>query len=370
MAVMFVGSLFGRSNMLMVLFAMMAGPWILNGWITFSMLKRTRVARSAPRRAMAGELVSVRVELSNRKRWLSAWLMTARDQIANQRERLNARVLFARVPPRDRRAGYYQMRLMQRGRYSFGPMELSTRFPLGLVERGLLFETCDEILVHPRIGQLSPRWKRDHLFADELAQQRSSRPGTFDDEFHTLREYRWGDNPRAIHWRTSARRSEVMVREFHQSRDSRLAVFLDLWLPKTPAAADLDRVELAVSFCATVCVDHFRGSRDSSLYLAASGKEFVRWEGHSGGGSLDSLLDMLAVLDAGFSQQSTSLIDDLDAQRAPNIQTILITTRKRVEGHFDGFPDFQSNGYAGELWNSIHVVETNPLELSSFFAVT
>ena len=45
MIVIFSGSLLGRSNMLMLVFSMMAGPFVVNGWITYSMLKRT-VART------------------------------------------------------------------------------------------------------------------------------------------------------------------------------------------------------------------------------------------------------------------------------------------------------------------------------------
>ena len=62
-------------NMLMLVFAMLVGPFVLNGWITFSMLKRMNVVRRAPRRTMAGDPVSVEIELSNEKNLLSAWLM-------------------------------------------------------------------------------------------------------------------------------------------------------------------------------------------------------------------------------------------------------------------------------------------------------
>src|SRR5712691_4343095 len=142
MSVMFIGSILGRSNMLMVVFAMMIGPWVINGWIAFSVLKKTSVKRRLPRRAMAGELVSIELEVANRKWLLSSWLLAARDHIAHPRDRFQAAALFVRIPARQQRRGYYLVRFSQRGVYSFGPIELTKHFPLGLVERGLL---CDEL---------------------------------------------------------------------------------------------------------------------------------------------------------------------------------------------------------------------------------
>ncbi|MGH7128832.1 MAG: DUF58 domain-containing protein, partial [Planctomycetaceae bacterium] len=234
MTVLLIGSMIGRSNMLMLVFALMAGPFVLNGWVIYSMLRRMRIARRLPRRAMAGEPVFVEITLENHKRLLSSWLIVVTDAIRHREEHLKGTAVFSRVPPRAERTGRYEVRLMRRGLYRFGPLYVSTRFPLGLVERGRSNADGGELLVHPRIGRLAPAWRREQLLAAELVQRRQRRQGVFDDEFHALRDYRWGDNPRAIHWRTSARRNELQVREFHQSRDQDLVVLLDLWQPKRP----------------------------------------------------------------------------------------------------------------------------------------
>jgi hypothetical protein len=75
MILIFSGSLLGRSNMLMLVFSMMAGPFVINGWITYSMLKRTAVERIVPARVMAGEPMTIELVLANRKRLMSCWLM-------------------------------------------------------------------------------------------------------------------------------------------------------------------------------------------------------------------------------------------------------------------------------------------------------
>src|ERR1700685_355837 len=97
MIVVFSGSLLGRSHMLMLVFSMMAGPFVINGWITYSMLKRTAVERVAPARVMAGAPMTVELMLVNRKRVMSCWLMSVRDKIENDEEQLEPSLLFARV---------------------------------------------------------------------------------------------------------------------------------------------------------------------------------------------------------------------------------------------------------------------------------
>ena len=79
MFVMLGGALVGHSNMLMLVFSLMAGPFILNGWITFTMLKRLHLSREIPTEVMAGERLLVDVTLTSNKWWFSSWLMTVTD---------------------------------------------------------------------------------------------------------------------------------------------------------------------------------------------------------------------------------------------------------------------------------------------------
>ena len=128
---MLVGSFLGGDNQLGLVVALMIGPWLLNAWASDMLLWRCDVRRKVPDRVMAGEVLSVEVIVENRKRLMPSWLVLASDQIENDAEVLESQVLFARVPGGDCRSGYYRMRPGRRGRYRLGPIELSTRFPLG-----------------------------------------------------------------------------------------------------------------------------------------------------------------------------------------------------------------------------------------------
>lgn len=337
MIVAFVASLIGRSNMLMLVFSIMAGPFILNGWVTFSLLKRNRVTRRPPPRAMAGEVVSVEVTLANRKMWFSSWLMVVRDRVVrtgnrgsvsnSSDEMLEPAVLFASVRPANERSACYQVRLNRRGRYEFGPLELSTRFPLGLVERGYVTDDRAEMLVHPRIGVLSSNWYRESQLAAEMVQRQQTRKGLFDDEFHHLRDYRIGDSPREIHWRTSARMNELMVRESHQSRDQGLVVVLDLWLPESSSDTDVDRVELAASFAATICMDHLRQTRGVEQVLFVCGRDVKQLRCTAGNTAMEALLDTLAVAEGDSSADFAKVFAEATQAMSPLMRNIVLTTR-------------------------------------------
>jgi protein-glutamine gamma-glutamyltransferase len=315
------GAYLGPSNMLMLVFVMVVGPFIVNGWYAFGMIRRLTLARAAPQQVIAGEPVMVTLTLTNRKRFLSSWLMAATDTITrvsgiDAGERLTAETLFPRVPAREGRDAGYRLRVMRRGRYAFGPVQVRSRFPLGLVERSLTFEQPGELIVAPQLGRLTDRWHRDSASAEELVQRQRPRRGAFPDEFEKLRSFRYGDNPRMIHWRTSARQNTLMVREYHEIRDRDLLILLDLSADRG-ARDDALRIELAVSFAATVCVDQLRRSRQSQLGLAAVGRELATWTGVAHPASAEPLLRTLALLESSPHPDTGPLWTFAREQRTP-----------------------------------------------------
>jgi uncharacterized protein (DUF58 family) len=361
MIAVFVGALIGRSNLLLLVFGLLAGPFVINGYVTFTMLRNNAVSRNCADRMIAGETHWVELTLGNRRHWLSSWMLILEDRLSNGREELTPRVLFSRVPPRNDRTATYRVRLVERGRYTLGPLQISSRFPLGLVERTLLVESPGEIIVHPRLGTFTPAWRRDQSNAFELFQQNRTSAGAFDDEFHRIREYRTGDNPRAIHWRTSARRNELMVREFHQTRDTNLSIVLDLWQGNPRDQRQAERVELAISFVATICVDHCRRSRESEISLAIIGLKKSHWAGPAGPLSINPLLDPLALAEAGSHRE----LGDFPEEGLTNpsaVRRLLVTTRDlRESGAIEAF---QAGCRAQGA--SFRVFEANAADLERF----
>jgi uncharacterized protein (DUF58 family) len=295
MLVIAVGALLGHSNMLLLVFGMLAGPFVLNGWVVISMIDKVDVARHLPLNASAGEFFSVDIRITNNKRWLASRLVEVRDVIQRQRLRSEASVTFVRVGPGASRSCCYQLNIADRGRYTLGPLRVSSRFPLGIGERGRAISDSAELIVHPAIGQLQPGWARNQIEHADAPSKSFPRRGVFDDELHNIREYREGDNPRAVHWRTTARKGEIMVREYEQDRESDMTIMLDLYQRR---GLDQETIELAVSLTATLCHDQVLHSQAGNFALLIAGRheEEVRCSG--GTAFRKAALDALAVCEA------------------------------------------------------------------------
>ncbi len=295
--VLLVGALIGRNNLLMMVFCVMVSLFVINGKFTFTMLRRLHVRRRLPERVMAGDTFVVTMELENRKSWLSAWMMQLKDEVTHTSGTLSPEVLFVRIPPRGVMRGHYQLRLRERGRYHFGPVAVLTRFPFGLVERGVGLDVDDEILVYPRLGHLRPNWRHKLPFSAALASRLKPSLGPFHDEMHRLREYRPGDDVRMIHWRTSARMNELMVQEYHESRDRDLLLIVDAWLPLYSSPEERESIERGLRFAATVCVDYLQENRQTSLAVRLVGRRTEDWGGELAEYHSLRLLDQFALLE-------------------------------------------------------------------------
>jgi uncharacterized protein (DUF58 family) len=154
----------------------------------------------------------------------------------------------------------------RRGVVAVGPARTVRADPIGLMRREIVWSQTVELHVHPRtvsIAALSTGFIRDlegsptrDLTASDIA-------------FHALREYVPGDDRRFIHWKSSAKTGTFMVRQFEETRRSRLMVLLDL---EPGAYADEAEFELAVSVAASVGARAIRDARTLSFVVSGRGR--------------------------------------------------------------------------------------------------
>lgn len=297
MLMLAVAALLGHREMLLLLFGMMAGAFVINGWVVYLMLKGIAVVRHVPRRATAGEPVTVEIVADNKKKLITTRMLEVRDAIAGVSRGNHIRdaagiATFVRVPRRESRTCRYRVRFALRGIYRFGPMRISSRFPLGIGERASMVSDTNQLIVHPEVGTLLPSWKRQQRELAESAVRSNSMLGIFDDEFHRIREFRSNDNPRAIHWRSTARNGELMVREYEQNRQADVFILLDLRASKAFPKVDQEK---AISLVATMCLDQSRTTSGGRFLLVVGGQTTDVIASQSSGSFRDGALDALAV---------------------------------------------------------------------------
>lgn len=129
-----------------------------------------------------------------------------------------------------------------------GPVRSVKSDPLHLLRRAAGLNEPTELYVHPRIVQLANSSTGLLRDLDGLARQNISND---DIAFHALRQYAPGDDRRHIHWKSSARAQNLMVRQFEETRRSQVAILL---ASRPTEYAEPDEFELAVSIAGSVGV--------------------------------------------------------------------------------------------------------------------
>ena len=127
-----------------------------------------------------------------------------------------------------------------------GPVRSVRADPLGLLRREVVWTHPEELFVHPRTKNLSGS---STGFLRDLEGRVTQDISNSDVSFHALRDYVPGDDRRHIHWKTTARTGQLMVRQFEETRRSHLAVVLST---RAEDYAHPDEFELAVSSCGSL----------------------------------------------------------------------------------------------------------------------
>ena len=321
-------------NLMIMLAGMMIGPIIISWRWTGLILNRLEIERKLPQGVGAGELLVVELVARNRRKRLASWAIAIEDPLHREQPPGDSResspilgnVLIGHVPPGEERSVTYRGRLEQRGRYRLGPIQASTRFPFGFISHTVTFDERDSLIVYPKLGRLGPAWNRLKQQAMTGKSRAQQRQGLTEGDFYGLRDWRAGDNKRWIHWRTSARRGGLMVRQFELPRVQEFAVLLDLCQSNTDAAQHSRHVEFALSFAATIAAEFCRRGTNQ-LMLAVTGRHPVCVSGAGSMGFLPEILEKLAVAETHKADLLPELLSKCVEVIRPNMGAMLVTTR-------------------------------------------
>jgi uncharacterized protein (DUF58 family) len=242
----------------------------------------------------------------------------------------------------------------RRGRSQGGELAVVRGYPFGLVLRRVVLQTTDGVIVLPRLGWVHPGRLRQLLRHaspqdDCVRRHRPQRHPSAQAEFHGLRPWRAGDSPRSIHWRTSARCGELMVREFEDEPSDNLILIFD---PALPSGVTMTaRFEEAVSLAATICWAWCR-QKGERLILAVAAPEASVLDDVPGPSHARQVLQALALVEpgpavdgpalahrlAGFADVPAACIV-LGAGPSPLVAAISAALRREVVALHPGGPE-------------------------------
>lgn len=258
---------FRSINLVLIVAYAMLALLVINGVLAWRAVRRTTARRLPMPPVFAGERAECGVAVTNESG--APVTVTASDRAG---ESSNTFLVY-RLPAGQTLACTAAREFPTRGRFG-GPVTLLSGYPFGFMECERPGEAGGEVVVLPRLGYAEPDGLRRWLFrqagGDGRARRVLRRVTSDQAEVRGVRQYRPGDALRDVHWRTTARRGEVMVREYDTAPSPELVLVVEPWLPPNPIPADRERLEAALSLAATIAVTWRRGF-DSPVLVAVPG---------------------------------------------------------------------------------------------------
>ncbi|KAA9379900.1 DUF58 domain-containing protein [Microbispora cellulosiformans] len=276
----------GEQDLLRVAVLIIAMPLIASLVVTRTRYRLSCTRRLGPARVQAGEESTVTLRLENVTR-LPTGLLLVEDTLQYA---LGTRPRFVldRMEPRGVREIDYKVGSDLRGRFPIGPLSVRIADPFGLVELARSFTITDTLVVTPEVVPLPPvRLSGDYTGGGDSRTRSVAAAG---DDDVAPREYRQGDDLRRVHWRSTARRGELMVRREEQEWQSRGALLLDTRRYAHRGEGPRSSFEVAVSAAASIGV-HLSAEGLALRLVTDQGARQTVDTGQSW-----SLLDTLAVV--------------------------------------------------------------------------
>ncbi len=215
------------NNLFYLLFAMMLSLIVISGLLSEHCLKRLEFHRHVPDLIIANEPTSLTLSVTNRNRHLPSFSLRFCDVVEGND--VDRGLMIPLLPAQSSVLLSYPLLATKRGQIRLEATRAQTLFPFGLFLKKGRYPTETHLLVSPPIKPLTLR------FVDELvsAGQGESIPQRGDGtQLYNLRLYRPGDDSRAIHWMTTARTSQLIVRETEAEDQRRITVILSIVAPE------------------------------------------------------------------------------------------------------------------------------------------
>lgn len=267
---------------------------LLFSWLwTYSSLRQLAFRRSVVKgHIQVGEIFEENLALDNLSTWPKLGVQIADGSTLPGHHA----GYIASMGARKRAIWHPKSCCQQRGRFQLGPVTATSSDPFGLFNRHLHLASPSEILVLPRVYQIA------HLpiIAGGLPGRGRSSQRALQRTINatTVREYVIGDSLSRIHWRSSARYSKLMIKEFDLDPALDAWILLDLHESVQVGEGEHSTEEYGVTIAATIA--HYLLRQDLSVGLIVNGERQEILALDRGDRQIERVLELLAVVRAGL----------------------------------------------------------------------
>jgi uncharacterized protein (DUF58 family) len=261
-----------------------------------------------------GDDVPVVVELESTGRVLppAATLLERVGRLGEQRHALNRHGRRLNVR--------YVLRSLPRGRYVFADPRVELTDAFGLQRAVVELPTPGALLVYPRLVELRRLFSDAGALAHAGKRLLLRRPTGFD--LHSVREYEHGDSLRHVHWRSTAHRGQLMVKELEDAPRDEIAVLLDV----EASAVVGESFEVQVRAAGSILDAYVRRGRRAVL-VANSAEQQSAQKVHSPAADWRRALEVLAAVEPGAGVSAARLLADASGPATRALELVVVTAR-------------------------------------------
>ena len=226
-------------NLFYLVFALLLSVVIVSGILSEKVLRHIEVTRHLPSEITARVPFAVTVEARNSHGRMISYSLAVSDGGDFFPRRILGYVSC--LGPGESRSFHYLIQAERRGECHFGPIYLSTRFPFALFEKVRIIPARESFIVYP------PHREVAHLCPSALGKEYvGGKRWRWGEEVMGFRPALPGDDHRFIHWPTSARAGQLMVKEFFEEVEHPRPIFFD------NRGMEEERFEYAVEVAASI----------------------------------------------------------------------------------------------------------------------
>ena len=277
----------GERDLLRVAVLLAALPLLAAAYVGRSRYKLACSRSLEPGRAPVGSSARIILRLQNLSR-LPTGTLLLEDRLPYALGS-RPRVVLERLGSHQASSVAYTVRADVRGRYPIGPLVIRLTDPFGLCELSRSFPSIDRLTVIPQVVPL-PTVRLAGEYAG-TGDSRARSVAVHGEDDAATREYRRGDDLRRVHWRSTARTGELMVRREEQPWESRATVVLDTRVFAHRGEGPTASFEWAVSATASIAM-HLRQAGYKLRLVTGSGIDIDAAESAGEGVILDTLADV------------------------------------------------------------------------------
>jgi uncharacterized protein (DUF58 family) len=227
-------------------------------------------------------------------------VLSARDPFDQGRRW--ARFHIAPLEPGEVARAAYRLPTGQRGIFPLGPLQIGLADPFGLAQLSIEAAPTTKLTVYPRVEAIRPLPQSQGADPDGVTGRPSLAAGG--EDFYALRPYQTGDDLRRVHWPSTARQDDLMIRQDELPWQGRVTVVADLRSGvQTPPS-----LELTLSAVASIIHAGWRDHRQVRL-VVTDGTDTGFGAGH---GHLGAILEYLAAADVHVSAHLPSVLATLN----------------------------------------------------------